>query len=83
MIFITRLSLAARDSRRYWKILISILIFSKKYKNLWLSSNLLYSRSLNYQWDLDDTATEYYHPGNDVNNFHMTLKLAYLIPLSN
>jgi hypothetical protein len=48
-----------------------------------MSSNLMYSRSLNYQWDLDDTATEYYHPGNDVNNFHMTLKLAYLIPLAN
>ena len=57
--------------------------FSKKYKQFWLSSNLIYSRSLNYQWDLDDTATEYYHPGNDVNNFHMTLKLAYLIPLAN
>ena len=43
----------------------------------------MYSRSLNYQWDLDDTATkEYYHPGNDVNNFHMTLKLAYLIPMA-
>jgi hypothetical protein len=71
------------DSRRYWKDFNLHLSFSKKYKNLWLSSNLMYSRSLNYQWDLDDTATEYYHPGNDVNNFHMTLKLAYLIPLTN
>ena len=43
----------------------------------------MYSRSLNYQWDLEDYATPYYHPGNDVNNFHMTLKLAYLIPLAN
>ena len=42
----------------------------------------MYSRSLNYKWDLDDTATPYYHPGNDVNNFHMTLKLAYLFPLA-
>ena len=57
--------------------------FSKKYKNLWLSSNLMYSRSLNYQWDLEDYTTPYYHPGNDVNNFHMTLKLAYLFPLTN
>ena len=56
--------------------------FSKKYKQFWLSSNFMYSRSLNYQWDLDDTATPYYSPGNDVNNFHMTLKLAYLIPLA-
>jgi len=74
---------SARDPRRYWKDFNLFVNFSKKYKNLWLSSNLMYSRSLNYQWDLDDTATEYYHPGNDVNNFHMTLKLAYLIPLTN
>jgi hypothetical protein len=71
------------DYRRYWKDFNLHLNFSKKYKQFWLSSNLMYSRSLNYQWDLDDTATEYYHPGNDVNNFHMTLKIAYLIPLAN
>ena len=74
---------SASDPRRYWKDFNLHVNFSKKYKNLWLSSNLMYSRSLNYQWDLDDMATEYYHPGNDVNNFHMTLKLAYLIPLAN
>ena len=74
---------SAGDPRRYWKDFNLHLNLSKKYKNLWLSSNLMYSRSLNYQWDLDDTANEYYHPGNDVNNFHMTLKLAYLIPMTN
>ena len=74
---------SARDPRRYWKDFNLHINFSKKYKNLWLSSNLMYSRSLNYQWDLDDTSSEYYHPGNDVNNFHMTIKLAYLIPLTN
>jgi len=74
---------SARDPRRYWKDFNLHINFSKKYKNLWLSSNLMYSRNLNYQWDLNDKATEYYHPGNDVNNFHMTLKLAYLIPLAN
>ena len=72
---------SARDPRRYWKDFNLHINFSKKYKKLWISSNLMYSRSLNYQWDLDDTATEYFHPGNDVNNFHITLKLAYLIPL--
>ena len=71
------------DFRRYWKDYNLHINFSKKYKQFWLSSNLMYSRSLNYQWDLDDTATEYYHPGNDVNNFHINLKLAYLIPLAN
>ena len=75
--------ISAKDPRRYWKDFNIHLNFSKKYKNLWLSSNLMYSRSLNYQWDLDDKATEYYNPGNDVNNFHMALKLAYLIPLAN
>ena len=71
------------DYRRYWKDFNFHFNFSKKYKNLWLSSNLMYSRSLNYKWDLEDYATEYFHPGNDVNNFHLTLKLAYLIPLKN
>ena len=71
------------DARRYWKDFNLHLNFSKKYKQFWLSSNLMYSRSLNYQWDLDDTATPYYHPGNDVNNFHINIKLAYLISLTN
>jgi len=71
------------DYRRYWKDFNLHINFSKKYKQFWLSSNLMYSRSLNYQWDLEDYATPYYHPGNDVNNFHMTLKLAYLVPLAN
>ena len=74
---------SAQDYRRYWKDYNFHLKYSKKFKNFWLTSNLVFSRSLNYQWDLDDTATEYYHPGNDVNNFHMTLKLIYLIPLFN
>jgi hypothetical protein len=73
---------SAQDPRRYWKDFNLHINFSKKYKNLWLSSNLMYSRSLNYQWDLDDTATTYYHPGNDVNNFHATIKLTYLIPFA-
>jgi hypothetical protein len=71
------------DYRRYWKDFNLHINFSKKFQNLWLSSNFIYSRSLNYQWDLDDYSTPYYHPGNDVNNFHMSLKLAYLIPLAN
>ena len=73
---------SARDYRRYWKDYNLHINFSKKYKNLWLYSNIMYSRSLNYQWELEDYASEYYHPGKDVNNFHMTLKLAYLIPLA-
>ena len=74
---------SAQDFRRYWKDFNFHLNYTKKFRNFWLSGNIMYSRSLNYQWDLDDTASPYYHPGNDVNNFHMTLKLAYLIPLAN
>ena len=71
------------DYRRYWKDFNLHLNFSKKLKNYWISSNIMYSRSLNYQWDLEDYATPYYHPGNDVNNFHLNLKIAYLIPFAN
>ena len=69
------------DFRRYWKDFNLHLNYSKKINQFWISSNLVYVRSLNYQWDFDSTANQYYHPGNDVNNFHFSLKLAYLIPL--
>ena len=72
---------SAQDPRRYWKDFNFHFNFSKKLNKFWFSSNLVYSRSLNYRWDLDDTATPYHHPGNDVNNFHANIKIAYLIPL--
>jgi len=71
---------SAQDPRRYWKDFNFHFIFSKKINQFWISSNLIYSRSLNYQWDLEDYSTPYYHPGNDVNNFHANIKLTYLIP---
>ncbi|MAU63800.1 MAG: hypothetical protein CMC38_05585 [Flavobacteriaceae bacterium] len=71
---------SAQDFRRYWKDFNIHINFSKKYNKFWLSSNLMYSRSLNYQWDLNDSATPYYHPGNDVNNFHTTIKMTYFFP---
>tara|TARA_Y100001935_G_scaffold254057_1_gene261943 strand:+ start:2522 stop:4237 length:1716 start_codon:yes stop_codon:yes gene_type:complete len=74
---------SANDQRRYWKDFNFHINFSKKYNQFWISSKLMYCRSLNYNWDLDDTSTTYYLPGNDVNNFHMTLKLAYSIPFGN
>ncbi|MFL2665776.1 MAG: capsule assembly Wzi family protein [Flavobacteriaceae bacterium] len=75
--------LSAQDPRRYWKDFNFHVNFSKKFKKFWLSSNLIFSRSLNYQWDLEDTFTPYYHPGNDVNNFHASIKITYLIPFQN
>ena len=69
--------LSAQDHRRYWKEINFHFNYSKKFKNLWISSNLIYSRSLNYQWELDDNALPYFHPGNDQNNFHASFKMSY------
>jgi hypothetical protein len=68
---------SARDFRRYWKDINFHLNYRKKFKDFQLSSNLVYIRSLNYQWELDDFAEPYYHPGRDVNNFHVSLKFTY------
>ena len=68
---------SARDYRRYWKDLNFHFNYSKIFKNFSFSGNLAYVRSLNYQWELDDFAEPYYHPGRDVDNFHMSLKLTY------
>ena len=74
---------SARDPRRYWKDFNFHFNFTKKINSFWFGSNIIYSRSLNYKWDLNDNATNYYSPGNDLNNFHVNFKLAYLIPLRN
>jgi hypothetical protein len=71
---------SANDYRRYWKDYNFHINYKNKLKNLWLSANLMYSRSLNYQWELDDLTQPYYHAGRDVNNFHLNLKLTYEIP---
>ena len=66
---------SAKDFRRYWKDLNFSIGFEKKFNKFWLSTRLLYQRSLNYQWQLDDYKEPYYHPGKDVNNFHANVKL--------
>ena len=68
---------SAGDHRRYWKDINLHLNYNKSFKNFNLSTNLVYIRSLNYQWELDDFATPYYHPGRDVDNFHLNLKFTY------
>ena len=60
---------SALDFRRYWKDFNIHLNYKKRFKHFNISSNLVYIRSLNYQWELDDYAQPYYHPGRDVNNF--------------
>ena len=72
----------AQDFRRYWKDYNLHLNYDKKFNNIWVSANFIYSRSLNYQWELDDFAKPYYHSGFDTNNFHSTLKIIYEIPIN-
>ena len=67
----------AKDYRRYWKDLNFHLKFSRAFTKFNISSNFVYVRSLNYQWQLDDFAEPYYHPGRDVDNFHISLKFTY------
>ena len=67
----------SNDFRRFWKDFNLHLKFEKKFKNFNLSSRFVYIRSLNYQWQLDNYAQPYYHPGRDVNNFHLNIKLTY------
>ena len=70
----------SKDFRRYWKDYNLHLFYEKKFKNFWGSFNMMYSRSLNYQWELIiDPTLPYYHPGRDVNNFHFDFKLTYPI----
>ena len=68
---------SANDYRRYWKDFNIHIQFNRKFKNFSLSSNFVYNRSLNYQWELDDFAQPYYHPGRDVDNYHINIKLTY------
>ncbi len=69
---------SSNDYRRYWKDINIGLKFNKRLNNFVLSSNLIFIRSLNYQWELDDYDTPYYHSGKDLNNLSLSLKLTYL-----
>jgi len=68
---------SANDYRRYWKDFNLHFNYQRDFNKFLINSNLIYSRSLNYQWELDDTLQPYYHAGKDVNNFHITLKFIY------
>ena len=67
----------AQDFRRYWKDFNVHFSFQKKIKNYWGHINVVYSRSLNYQWELEDFTEPYYHAGTDVNNLHVNFNLTY------
>ena len=68
---------SASDFRRYWKDFNIHLEYTKKIKNIFLNANLMYSRSLNYQWNLNDNVEPWYHSGFDKNNLSLSLKLFY------
>ena len=67
----------SKDYRRYWKDYNIHFNFNKQFKNFVLSSNLIFVRSLNYQWEIDDNIEPYYHAGRDTNNLHINLKFTY------
>ena len=71
------------DFRRYWKAYNFHLNYDINFKKIWASINLIYIRSLNYQWELsrqeEGVDNDWYRPGKDVNNFHLNLKLTYKI----
>ena len=67
----------SKDFRRYWKDINIHLNYHNMFNKFNLSANLVFQRSLNYQWELDESIAPYYHPGRDVNNFHLSLKLTY------
>jgi len=72
----------SQDFRRYWKDYNFHFSVDKKFSKFWGSFNLIYNRSLNYQWELEDGPNlPYYHSGRDVNNFHVEFKLTYPIKL--
>lgn len=73
----------AKDYRRYWKDYNIHLNLRRELNNFLINLNLMYSRSLNYQWQLEDYSQPYYHAGKDVNNFHANIKLIYRIPMIN
>ena len=70
----------SNDFRRYWKDFNFHLFVEKKFQKFWASLNIMYSRSLNYQWELiENPDLPYYQSGRDVNNFHIDFKLTYPI----
>lgn len=68
----------AKDYRRYWKDYNFHIYYQRQLKNFLARINFIYSRNLNYQWELEDSTFDpYYKPGKDVNNLFIGLNLIY------
>ncbi len=72
----------SNDFRRMWKDYNLHLNFQRKIKNFLTSVNLVFIRSLNYQWELVESEKAYYQPGRDISNFHLSAKIQYQIPFN-
>jgi len=69
-----------QDFTRYWVDINITGYFDWEFKKILFSSSIMYTRALNYQWELafDPNATPFnYFPGINVNNFNVDVKLAY------
>lgn len=71
----------SQDFRRYW-VDYNIHAFADwEFDNFLVSGNIIYTRALNYQWELFHVpfTQPYFVPGTDRGNLHMEFKVAYLL----
>ena len=69
----------SKDFRRYWKDFSLMFNIYKELNNFNLGIKSIYTRSLNYTWDLDRNVEPWYHAGFDKNNFYFRLVLNYFL----
>ncbi len=66
------------DARRHWVDYSFGLSASQQLKFLNVEGQLIYSRSLNYQWEISDPLVGNFINGRDVNNLVFRLNVAYI-----
>jgi hypothetical protein len=67
------------DYRRYWKDFTFNFFYYKEFSNFNISIISNYTRSLNYNWELDRTIEPWYHAGTDKNNLNIKIKIHYFL----
>jgi hypothetical protein len=79
--FVTLAFDGSRDFTRYWVDYSIYGFIDWKFDRFLLSGSMFYTKSLNYQWELefDPNATPFqYTPGVDLDNLNIDLKVAFL-----
>ncbi|MFT7381270.1 MAG: hypothetical protein ACI9Z3_001154, partial [Roseivirga sp.] len=79
--FVTLAFDGSRDFTRYWVDYSIYGFIDWKFDRFLLSGSMFYTKSLNYQWELDfdPNATSFqYTPGADLDNLNIDLKVAFL-----